>query len=467
MEFEEFANPLRVGLWIDVTGEAPSLSDAVETYGNVTRGLTAILSLAANVAIAEPTAEVAIETTATATKREYWARQGSGWNVPAGSGRWIRPMLVETLVSAVAACPPDKQDRFQRSITHYHHAIQNWVPGSEIAALNHIWIGSEALTKLIRDKLLADLGFTTLEQMREHYSQLLTQEQGKTVTLKRDNDLDGELRRRYIFQGDDAIYKFAKDASNMYEHSYTPLWEVRDQALQSLEAATKYLREAIIDYAGIDSKAKADLLNDYYQMPYDSTLRMTLGGEFRGTPKDLDAIEIYPYIEWEHIPLQNGVDEEGDAIVGYGTRVASISLPGEATFQPLDYQLFASPAMAEGHAILMGANREAIQDTSTTQPWSTTTEAGRSVAGFQMRDIFDQAIHTVGGEVISFDETSKFLVQLITSDDKIDNESILRNVESLRTRLAAEGWKPLCVLPMNEERRISIVFQRPKVEQGE
>ena len=32
-----FSNPVRVGLWIDVHGPAPSMSAAVETFGNVAR----------------------------------------------------------------------------------------------------------------------------------------------------------------------------------------------------------------------------------------------------------------------------------------------------------------------------------------------------------------------------------------------------------------------------------------------
>src|SRR5262245_44952949 len=72
IQFDEFDNPVRVGLWIDVDGEAPSLSDAIETFGNVARGITAILSVAANAAIDDPTADVAFETTVTSHQREYW-----------------------------------------------------------------------------------------------------------------------------------------------------------------------------------------------------------------------------------------------------------------------------------------------------------------------------------------------------------------------------------------------------------
>ncbi len=83
------------------------------------------------------------------------------------------------------------------------------------------------------------------------------------------------------------------------------------------------------------------MLNAYYQMPYDSSLRLTIEGELRGTPEDLNAIEGYPDIEWENQPIQRGVDEEGDALVGYASRVAAVNLPGAASFHPTQIGILA------------------------------------------------------------------------------------------------------------------------------
>jgi hypothetical protein len=465
VQFEGFDNPVRVGLWIDVTGEAPSLSDAIETYGNVARGLTAILSVAANAAIEEPTAEVAFETTVTAERREFWARTGPSWEVPLGMGRWIRPMLVQTMVEAYARCPEEKRDRFIRSIIQYHHAIQNWAPGSEIAALSHIWVGVEAITKLIRDKRMAELGLT-VHEFREHYGTVLSQEQGRTITLRGLNDLDGELRKRYIFQGDEATYNFAHDASDAYEHSFSPLWEVRDQALQALEKAAGYLREAILEYAGIHPDAKTDMLNAYYQMPFDSSLRLTIEGELRGTPEELNAIEGYPDIEWENPPIQRGVDEEGDALVGYASRIAAVNLPGEASFHPMQFGILASPAMAVNLGMVAGTNRAAIEGEVIPVPGAPAEELGRQVVGFQIRDLFDQQIRTEGRGLLSFDASSEFRVETVTAPAEGDQENIIRSVEGLRQRRAAEGWELLCALPESAETGLSLVFRRTAGHQG-
>jgi hypothetical protein len=465
VQFEGFDNPARVGLWIDVTGEAPSLSDAIATYGNVARGMTAILSVAANTAIEDPTADVAFETTVTADRREYWARNGPGYEIPPGIGRWIRPMLVQTLVEAFATCPDDKRDRFMRSIIQYHHAIQNWAPGSEIAALSHVWVGVEAITKLIRDRRMAELGLT-VHQLRQHYAAVLSQEQGRTVTLTGLNDLDGELRKRYIFQGDEATYNFARDASEAYEHSFSPLWEVRDQALQALEKAAGYLRQAILEYAGIHPDAKTDMLNAYYQMPYDSSLRLTIEGELRGTPEDLNAIEGYPDIEWEYQPIQRGVDEEGDALIGYASRVAAANLPGAASFHPAQFGILASPAMAENLGMVSGTNVAAIEGEAIPVPGAPAEELGRQVVGFQIRDLFDQSIRTEGQGLFSFDASSEYRVETVTAPAEGDQESIIRSVEGLRQRRAAEGWELLCALPGSAETGLSLVFRRSAGQQS-
>ncbi|MGH7960454.1 MAG: hypothetical protein ACRERD_01355, partial [Candidatus Binatia bacterium] len=385
--------------------------------------------------------------------------------IPLGIGRWIRPMLVQTLVEAFARCPDDDRDRLLRAIVQYHHAIQNWAPGSEIASLSHIWVGVEAFTRLVRDKRMAELGLT-VHQLREHYGRVLSQEQGRTITLKGLNDLDGELRKRYIFQGDEATYTFARKASNAYEHSFSPLWEVRDQALQAVENAADYLRQAILEYAGIHPDAKSDMLNAYYQMPFDSSLRLTIEGELEGTPADLNAIESYPYIEWENQPIQRGVDEEGDALVGYASRLVAVNLPGAARFHPRQFGILASPAVAMNMGIVAGTNRAAIEEEAIPVPGAPEEELGRQAVGFQIRDLFDQQIRTEGQGLFSFDASSEFRVETVTAPAEGDQESIIRSAEGLRRRLAAEGWELLCALPGSAENRLGLVFRRTAGQQG-
>lgn len=425
-----FSHPIRVGLWIDVRGPSPSMSAAVETFGNVARGMTAILSVAANAAIEDPTADMAYEWTAGTKQREYWSRNAPDYEFPSGFGRAIIPDLPAALIRAYAEHP--EQDRFHRAIVQYHHAVQDWVPGSEIASLAHIWIGMEALTKIVRSQLMNDLGLS-LDELLTRYSDLLSAERGETVILRNLNDLDGEIRRRHLFQGDDRTYKLAKQASDGYEHSFNPLWKVRDQAVQALEPAAEYLRRGIFDYSGIDAPVKDAMLNEYFSLPLDATLTLSLTGELDGTPDALDAMDDYPDIQWGGEPLQRGVDEEGDAQTGFRHRIAA-NLPADVTFKPTGIAMNASRAVAQGTAVLAGTTQSALSNEDSATHWGEVTDGGRAASAVQTGAIFDQSIRTDGENAISFDAVTEYRVETVLwPETGIDLEDIHRSVERLQT----------------------------------
>lgn len=454
-----FSHPIRVGLWINVRGPAPSMSAAVDTFGNVARGISAILSVAANVGIEDPTADMAYETTGGSSRREYWSRNAPEYEFPSGFGRAIVPELPASLIRAYAEHP--KQDRFHRAIVQYHHALQNWVPGSEIASLTHVWIGMEALTKIVRTRLMSDLGLT-LDELRMRYSVLLSAERGKTVELRDSRDLDGEIRRRHLFQGDDATYKLAKEASDGYEHSFNPLWKVRDQAVQALEHAAEYLRRGIFDHSGIDDAAKDAMLHEYFRLPFDATLRLSLTGELTGTPEVLNGMDDYPDIQWGSEPLQRGVDEDGDAQVGFGTRIAATNLLTGIAFKPTGISIYASPAMTQGTAVVTGGSRSALSELSSETHWNEVTDGGRATSAVRISDVFDQMIRTEGENAISFDELSEFRVETISLQEPgIDQEDMLRSAEMLRATRKNDGWELLCALALPEDSSLRLVFRRP------
>lgn len=455
---DEFSHPIRVGLWIDVRGPAPSISASVETFGNVARGMTALLSIAANAAIEDPTADMAYETTGSTSQREYWSRNTPDHEFPSGFGRGIVPQLPEALIRSYAQHP--EQDRFHRAIVQYHHAIQEWVPGSEIASLTHLWVGMEALTKIVRSRLMSDFGLT-LDELRMRYSAILSAESGRTVELRGNNDLDGEIRRRHLFQGDDRTYKLAKEASDGYEHSFNPLWKVRDQAVQALERAAEYLRRGILEYSGIDAAAKDAMLHEYFRLPFDSGLRLSLSGELTGTPEAFDGMDDYPEIQWSSEPIQSGVDEEGDAQTGFRSWIAATNLPPGITFKPTGISIYASPAMTQGTALLAGTSWSALSGQGTAMPWDEVTDSGRSASAVQIGDVFDQPIKVVGESAISFDALFEYRVETVLPPETgIDREDLLRSAERLRATRASDGWELLCALPQPEEPAWRLVFRR-------
>ena len=55
-------------------------------------------------------------------------------------------------------------------------------------------------------------------------------------------DLDPEVRRRLLFQGDDECYSTAREVRNQALHGYEPTWKVREGALEARNATATYLR---------------------------------------------------------------------------------------------------------------------------------------------------------------------------------------------------------------------------------
>jgi hypothetical protein len=456
---EGFSHPVRFGLWIDVSGPAPSMKDAVETFGNVARGMASFLSLAANAAIEEPTADVAIETTRGSSTREYWGRDAPEYAWPRGFGRGILTQVPQVLIDAWFNRSHDDRERMFRATVQYHHAIQHWSPGSEIAALSHIWIGMEALTKLFRARRAAELGLD-LRQLTEHYAAERSVETGKKVYFRSLNDLDGEIRRRHFFRGDDAVYQVTRDASNAYEHSFSPLWEVREQAAKAVEPAASYLRQSILELLDIDDNIKALLLSPPFTVPYNDMLDMSLRGELSGTSETLDAIEEYPDIASWVEPFQMRVDEEDDAALGYRTRIAAQGLPSGVTFKPTGLDLTASPAIREGTGLLTSTNQADLAESETTL-WQDATVSGRPASAILISGLLDEPIRTEWANAVSFDDTFELRVETTMRPEKgVDRADLLRSAELVRHEREVEGWDPVCVLPSPDDRSVSILYRR-------
>ncbi|MGI8644383.1 MAG: hypothetical protein ACR2LS_09745, partial [Thermomicrobiales bacterium] len=398
------------------------------------------------------------ETTDGSSHREYWSRNAPEHEFPSGFGRAIIPQLPEAMIRAYAQHL--EQDRFHRAIVQYHHAIQNWEPGSEISSLTHIWIGMEALTKIVRSQLMKALELSQ-DDLKSRYSALLSGEKGKKIELRDYNALDAEIRRRHLFQGDDATYKLAKQASDGYEHSFNPLWKVRNQAVQALDRAAEYLRRGILDYSGIDPTVKDTLLNEYFRRPFDGALRLSLNGELAGTPEALDRLDDYPDMQWGSEPLQKGVDEEGDAEIGFETRIVASRLPSGVTFRLTGIDINASPAMTQGTAVLAGKSRSALSSQGSSTAWNEAIDSGRAVSAIRIGDEFDQPIRTEEEKAISFDALFEYRVEtILLPEPGVDPEEMLQLAERLQVSGASAGWELLCALPSSQDSALRCVYRR-------
>jgi hypothetical protein len=321
----------------------------------------------------------------------------------------------------------------------------------------------ESLTKLFRARRVAELGLD-LGQLMARYADERSAETGKKVEFKHPNDLDGEIRRRHFFQSNDSVYQIAKAASNAYEHSFSPLWEVRDQAVKVVEPAGSYLRQAIIEQLGIDENAKTLLLSALFRLPYNDALGTSLHGELTGPSETIDAMEGYPDVEWESVPFQLGVDAEEDATIGCRTRIAVPSMPPGVTFKPTNMALTASPAVTEGTGLLSDTSEAGLADRGATA-WQDVTDRGRPASIVQIGDLFANPIRTIGTSAISFNASFEYRVETTTIPETgVDRADMLRSAERVRRGREVDGWELLCALPRSDEFSVSLVYRRSAAE---
>jgi hypothetical protein len=113
-------------------------------------------------------------------------------------------------------------------------------------------------------------------------------------------DLEAEVRRRILFQGDVATFAKAKRASDGLEHGFLDFTAARTLAEEARDKTAAYLREAILDLADIDDDTKQRILAPPYDTPLKSWLARYIRGKFHGDSADLAAPDQeYPIFNWQ------------------------------------------------------------------------------------------------------------------------------------------------------------------------
>ncbi len=309
--FPGFRNPVRAGLWADARGQAPSMAAAVETYANFARGVVAVLSVAANAPVGDLTAYLAYDGTPGRPERECWLRFLPEEPLVPRRGRRLDATLVLKVIRAWMQHVDrgaEEVERWHRAFNQYHHALQTWEPGLEIPAMGHLWVGMEALTPIALNRLLERNGMTR-EQLAAEWQ----------VAAR---DLNAEVRRRLLFNGDNSSYREAREARNGLQHGYRALWDVRTRAMEARDQTASYLRSAIIELVGLEPDVQSVLLSPPYNRPFYWSFTVQMSGRLIG---DVDQFAgpdgAHPRIEWGIAPTELPADAEGDAGIGYAYNV--------------------------------------------------------------------------------------------------------------------------------------------------
>jgi hypothetical protein len=300
-----FSNPRRSGLVAEARGSAPALGRAIEVFANFARGLAAVLSVAANAPVGHFTADIVFENTPGKREREYFRRSfPDDPNVPS-PGRRLDSALAHALIAGWMHIGPVKRlERWNRAAIQYHHALQEWEPGSEIPATNHLWVGMEALTPIALEQFLKAESITR--------DQLLAR-WGIEITT-----LDSEVRRQLLFQCDDDCYSTAREVRNGALHGFEPTWKVREGALETRNKTATYLREALILAAGLTPDDQAALLSPPYDHPFHWSVFTQLFGRIISENDDPERPnDLYPRVDWKLLPVELPPDAEGDAGIAF------------------------------------------------------------------------------------------------------------------------------------------------------
>jgi hypothetical protein len=146
-------------------------------------------------------------------------------------------------------------------------------------------------------------------------------------------DLDPEVRRRLLFQGDDECYSTAREVRNQALHGYEPTWKVREGAVEVRNTTATYLREALIRSAGLKSEDETALLAPPYDHPFHWSYLIQMYGRIISDDENAARPEdLYPRVDWEPVEVELPPDSEGDAGIALMFNIVS-HLPEGASFE--------------------------------------------------------------------------------------------------------------------------------------
>jgi len=288
---EGFDVPVPRNFWVEARGPAPNLDSAVELFGNTALEISALIALAANASMGFLEVELAFDVTPELDEHDFLQSflPDSPRNlVP---GRRIDMEVLEAIVRALTNHP--ERDRLNRATTQYVEALSSWRLGYEITCLAHLYMGVEAVTKAVFREYLRKM------DKSEHK---IVEEWGisNSDKLKRRKEIEGQARRRLVFQGDAECARKARSVSDGFEHGFSDFGKMRKPARETIVQTAEYLRRAILETLGIEKKLLDRALSEDYRGPRGPlALVRYLRGTLTGHPEQLAAEgELYPIMNW-------------------------------------------------------------------------------------------------------------------------------------------------------------------------
>jgi hypothetical protein len=314
----------------EVRVTAPSIVEAVEVAANAANVLKSAIAFTANAWVDDLDVHLAYDMTPGYREREFFESFLPDERGIPRPGRRADGAATIAFINALNSHP--EGERLRRAMVQYGLALSQLRPGREILALTHLYMGMEALTPVALRSTLSAKGVGE-EALADSYG------------IDVENDVCGrwryqlaaEIRKRILFQDDQACYQSAKKASDGLEHGFLAFPDIWTRASESYERTAGYLRTAIIGLAGVPDGDRRRLLDPPYDRAFEIVpLTRYLRGHLIGDADQLaQEGQLYPFINWKssvksvkRIPsgeYQIEVDDRFTPMLGKGVQFRPMS----------------------------------------------------------------------------------------------------------------------------------------------
>jgi hypothetical protein len=247
-----FESKLPGRLVAEVAGEATDLTEALSAFSQSVNLISPVMAVSVNASVPAFEFDLAYDNTVGSETHAFtqWFRQSEDPDVLPNQ-RPINPHLIAEVMQRLLHS--QEGARAHRACVQYQEALGSWTAGAELTAVMHLWMAAEALTKamLRRECLKAGIDEDALS--------------ARWGIAKK--ELDGEIRRRIIFAGDDNCYKTAKNTSDALEHMFEDFPKLQKQATSCRDCCASHVRRAVIDLLEITEPHRAQLARPPYDEP--------------------------------------------------------------------------------------------------------------------------------------------------------------------------------------------------------
>jgi hypothetical protein len=295
---EGFASTVPRHLWVEAQGEGPSFKASIDAFWMAANSALNLISLSANAPIEELQPETAFDATSGHSERAYFQQ----FMLPdTGFPRQGRIIDADATIAFIGALHHNLHtkdlDQVLFAITFYRAALWHWVPGQELLSVSYLSQGIEALAPLAKARYASQTGMSD-DQLAGHWG--IDKGWTKLSTNGRRDRLQAAARLHVLFKGDTATHKRAREARNGFQHVTLPFVAARSAAAAARDMTAAYLREAILDLAGVDQATRDTLLGPLFTAPLAwFEPKRYLWGRITTNTDDLAAPELqYPHVLW-------------------------------------------------------------------------------------------------------------------------------------------------------------------------